>query len=51
VVIVCLLAAFGVLMAALPGFVVGMVLLATVVFTLLLDLLIKRPLFRRFAIA
>jgi H+-transporting ATPase len=51
VIIVCLLAAFGVLMAALPGFVVGMVLLATVVFTLLLDLLIKRALFRRFAIA
>ncbi|MDY0329745.1 MAG: plasma-membrane proton-efflux P-type ATPase [Thiomonas sp.] len=50
-IIVCWLAVFGVLMAALPWFVVGMVLLATVVFTFLLDLWVKRPLFHYFAIA
>ena len=48
---VCLLAGLGVLMAALPWFVIGVILLATIVFTLLLDLLLKRPLFARFAIA
>ncbi len=48
---VSLLAGFGVLMAPLPWMVVGFVLLATVVFTLLLDALLKRPLFARFAIA
>ncbi|MEW6560366.1 MAG: plasma-membrane proton-efflux P-type ATPase [Pseudomonadota bacterium] len=50
-VVVCLLAGLGVLMAALPWFVVGTILFATVVFTLLLDVLVKRPLFRYFAIA
>ncbi|WP_449370887.1 plasma-membrane proton-efflux P-type ATPase [Thiomonas sp.] len=50
-IIVCWLAVFGVLMAALPWFVVGMVLLATVVFTFLLDSWVKRPLFHYFAIA
>lgn len=50
VLVVCLLAGLGVLMAALPWPVVGAVLLATVVFTLLLDA-IKPPLLRRFAIA
>ncbi|MGC9162443.1 MAG: plasma-membrane proton-efflux P-type ATPase [Thiomonas sp.] len=50
VLVVCLLAGLGVLMAALPWPVVGAVLLATVVFTLLLDAL-KRPLLRHFAIA
>ncbi|MDD4887628.1 MAG: HAD-IC family P-type ATPase, partial [Thiomonas sp.] len=49
--IVCLLAGLGMLMAALPWLVVSVILLATVVFTLLLDTLIKRPLFRRFSIA
>ncbi|MBN2691713.1 MAG: plasma-membrane proton-efflux P-type ATPase [Burkholderiaceae bacterium] len=49
--IVCLLAGFGVLMAALPWFVVIVIVLATVAFTLLLDTLVKRPLFHRFAIA
>jgi len=50
IVIVSLLAGFGILMAALPWVVVGGVLLASVVFALLLDL-IKRPLFTRFHIA
>jgi H+-transporting ATPase len=51
VIAVSLLAGFGVLMAALPWLVVGAILLATAVFTLLLDTLLKRPLFARFAIA
>ncbi|WP_297903456.1 plasma-membrane proton-efflux P-type ATPase [Metallibacterium sp.] len=50
IVIVSLLAGFGILMAALPWVVVSGVLLASVVFALLLDL-IKRPLFTRFHIA
>jgi len=48
---VCALAGAGVLMAALPWGVIGAILLATVVFTLLLDVLVKRPLLRHFAIA
>ncbi|WP_298289288.1 plasma-membrane proton-efflux P-type ATPase [Thiomonas sp.] len=51
VIVVCALAGAGVLMAALPWGVIGAILLATVVFTLLLDVLVKRPLLRHFAIA
>ena len=51
VVIVSLLASFGVLMAALPWWVISVIIAATVMFTLLLDTFVKRPLFTRFAIA
>ncbi|MGE0072044.1 MAG: plasma-membrane proton-efflux P-type ATPase [Thiomonas sp.] len=50
-ILVCALAGVGVLMAALPWGVIGAILLATVVFTLLLDVAVKRPLLRHFAIA
>ena len=49
VLIVGLMAGLGVLMAALPWMVVGAIVLATLLFTLLLDL-IKHPLFIRFHI-
>jgi len=51
ILLVSLLSGFGVLMAPLPWFVVGVVLLANILFTLVLDVFVKRPLFRRFAIA